>query len=73
MNDRFLEFSEARVDQERDHFVQAAQSAVSGAGASECEDCGEPISDARRAAAPFAKRCLECQSASEREARLYAR
>lgn len=32
----------------------------------ECLECGEPISPARREAAPYATRCVECQSYIER-------
>ena len=32
-----------------------------------CADCGERIEAARRAAAPFATRCIDCQHAAERE------
>lgn len=35
----------------------------------ECLECGEPISPARREAAPYATRCVECQSYVERYAR----
>jgi phage/conjugal plasmid C-4 type zinc finger TraR family protein len=31
-----------------------------------CEDCGEPIPEARRKAVPGCKRCVECQQEYER-------
>lgn len=42
---------------------------VGGASASprECDDCGEDIPEARLRAAPGARRCIDCQSRSERE------
>ena len=34
-----------------------------------CEECGEPISAARRAAVPGCARCVECQEEAERRSR----
>lgn len=31
-----------------------------------CQDCGDPIPDARRKAAPGCRRCVSCQEAFER-------
>lgn len=31
----------------------------------ECEDCGEPIPEARRQAVPGVRRCVGCQSAED--------
>ena len=72
MNERDLERSEARVEQEREGFARAARAAVTQSGSAECAVCGELISEARRQAAPFAKRCIDCQRAHESEARQYA-
>ena len=72
MNERDLEHSEARVEQERDRSTRAVRAAVTHQGNADCIDCGEPISKARRRAAPFAERCLACQTAHERKARRYA-
>ena len=47
--------------------VTAASSAVSGAGSNTCQDCDRPIPKARRIAAPFAVRCVECQELLEAE------
>lgn len=56
------------------HFEQAANdSAVSRirnqvnrvAVAAECVDCGEPIPEGRREAAPWATRCVDCQQRHE--------
>jgi phage/conjugal plasmid C-4 type zinc finger TraR family protein len=38
---------------------------IAGAGATHCDDCGEPIPEARRAALPSVRRCVACQSAQE--------
>ena len=35
----------------------------------ECEDCGDPIPEARRRAYPSATRCTECQARHERHAK----
>jgi phage/conjugal plasmid C-4 type zinc finger TraR family protein len=36
-----------------------------GAGARECEDCGDPIPKRRRAALPGVRTCVLCQSARD--------
>lgn len=38
-------------------------------GSAECEDCGDPIPEARRRANPSATRCTECQASHERHAK----
>lgn len=38
------------------------------AATAECEECGDPIPDARRQAAPWATTCIECQHLRERMA-----
>ncbi|MCD4498556.1 TraR/DksA family transcriptional regulator [Chromobacterium vaccinii] len=43
------------------HFEQWRQS-----GLSHCEDCGDPISGARRAAIPSCTRCVLCQQLAEK-------
>lgn len=35
----------------------------------ECEECGDPIPDARRQAAPWATTCIECQTILEKLAK----
>lgn len=42
-------------------------------GPDECEDCGEMIEPRRRIALPSATRCVECQGAHERDARMRGR
>jgi len=37
-----------------------------GAGALECEDCGDPIPALRRAALPRCVTCVDCQGLRER-------
>jgi len=40
----------------------------SGPGAIDCQDCGEPIPEARRRAMPGARLCVQCQSGHDRPA-----
>lgn len=40
---------------------------VAGPALSHCEDCGEPIPAARRAAVAGCRRCVECQALNERK------
>lgn len=46
---------------ERSAGVAAVQALLQGAGSDECQDCGCEIPAARRAAAPWAVRCIHCQ------------
>jgi phage/conjugal plasmid C-4 type zinc finger TraR family protein len=39
--------------------------APTGAGALECEDCGDPIPAPRRAALPWCVTCVDCQGLRE--------
>ncbi|WP_224825611.1 TraR/DksA C4-type zinc finger protein [Cognatishimia sp. MH4019] len=72
MNERDLERSEDRVTQERDRMANVARSAVRQVGNSDCVECGRQIPEARRQAAPFADRCIDCQQDKERKDRIYA-
>lgn len=54
---------------ERERAIAAARSRLTGPGRADCADCGEPISPARRAALPSARRCTGCQVRNERGAR----
>jgi phage/conjugal plasmid C-4 type zinc finger TraR family protein len=63
--DFMIEQAEARVAIETGHKVEAVSGLLSQPGLKVCADCDEPISEARRLAAPFARRCFECQSARE--------
>lgn len=57
------ELLEAAVEDE----ITAAGQALTAIGCDQCIDCFSPLSPARRAAAPFAVRCVECQAQHERE------
>lgn len=69
MDERDFEMSERKVALERDSQIGRATAAVTGRGSEDCVQCGYPIPAARRAAAPFAERCVECQEAKEKGSR----
>lgn len=51
-----------QIDSTVDDAVQRARSQLhSGQGLSHCEECGEPIPEARRRAVPGVRLCLACQ------------
>ena len=59
-----------QIDQSiADAVEHARQALVGGAGRADCEDCGEPIPEARRQAVPGARRCVVCQEAHDAETR----
>ena len=64
-----IELAEHRVAEERDAGVKSIRAEVASAGAFECIDCDRKIPEARRLAAPFAKRCIRCQEIHEHEMR----
>ncbi len=66
MRDCDLERSEMFIGAERDRAVAGVCATVAAQGRATCRDCGEEIEPARRAAAPFTERCLECQQSHER-------
>lgn len=47
--------------------IADAAAAISVRGRDTCAECGAAISAARRIAAPFAVRCIECQELLETE------
>jgi DnaK suppressor protein len=50
--------------------VAAALRKIEDGSYGDCERCGEPISEKRLEAVPFARYCIECQRAVEQEERL---
>ena len=60
-----LDWAAAMADAERDAGVARASAALAVPGLAECEDCGDRIPDARRAALPSVRRCVACQSIRE--------
>lgn len=65
--EEMLRQAEERVEAERMRSIAAACAAVSAPGAEICVDCGVAIPPERRLAAPWAKRCVECQEFYEAE------
>lgn len=55
------------INEEHQAMALASYRRSRGAGESleECCDCGDPIPEKRRAAAPGCIRCIDCQRASE--------
>lgn len=71
MDERYLEMAEALAANDRADALASVQRSMQGAGQEECEGCGELIPPDRRHAAPFATRCLSCQTAVELQRRAY--
>jgi phage/conjugal plasmid C-4 type zinc finger TraR family protein len=53
-------------DSVKDALASALARMPSGAGLAECEECGEPIPEARRRALPGARTCVACQSSRDK-------
>ncbi|MFG1466580.1 TraR/DksA C4-type zinc finger protein [Xanthobacter sp. DSM 24535] len=49
--------------------IASVRARTEGEGTEACEACGAEIEPARRRAAPWATRCLACQSIAERRQR----
>lgn len=56
----------ALSEAERETLIARAADQVAQPGSIHCEDCADEIPEARRAAAPFATRCIHCQTKFER-------
>lgn len=57
-----------QIDASVDDEVRRARSRLAaGPSLEECEECGEPIPEARRRAVPGVRRCIECQAAADEE------
>ena len=57
-----------QIDASVEDAVELARSRLPrGASAEHCEDCGEPIPQARRAAVPGVRRCVACQDLDDRQ------
>lgn len=58
-----------QIDASVDDEVRRARSRLGGGPSLEdCEDCGDPIPQARRHAVPGVRRCVACQAEADREA-----
>ena len=56
-----------QIDDTVSDAVKAAQAALAGGEGSDwCEECGEPIPEARRRALPGARTCVACQAERDR-------
>lgn len=59
-----------QIDQSVADAVEHARLALTGGvGRLDCEDCGEPIPEARREAVPGVRRCVACQEQHDADAR----
>lgn len=56
----------AATELECEALIARAADQVAQPGSIHCEECGSEIPEARRAAAPFATRCIHCQTRFER-------
>lgn len=72
MDERDFDRAEMIAAAERDSAAARASLAVQALGQSECEECGAHLSPERMEAAPFATRCIACQTAFERRRKTYA-
>jgi phage/conjugal plasmid C-4 type zinc finger TraR family protein len=56
----------------KDGILRAQSRLPTGPSATHCDECGEEIAAARRAAMPGVRLCVRCQEAADREARAFA-
>lgn len=64
-----FELADRRAEEERDAGIRSAQAAVAARPGRFICDCGEQISDARRKAAPFTDKCIDCATRAEQRRR----
>lgn len=62
LNERQLEQAEAAEEAARTDGLANIASKLAGTGSAVCRDCDCPIPEARRKAAPWATRCVDCQT-----------
>lgn len=55
-----------------DGIARAQSRLPRGSSRAHCEECGEPIPEARRVALPGVRLCLPCQEAADRAAVLFS-
>ncbi|GAA0851657.1 DksA/TraR family C4-type zinc finger protein [Marinobacter szutsaonensis] len=57
-----------QIDASVEDEIQRARSQLAGGeSATECDECGVPIPEARRKAIPGVRLCIDCQSAQEKQ------
>lgn len=67
MNEEALKDAQnERLERECQNLIKQASKRLSIKGTETCVDCDEPIEPARRKAAPFATRCIDCAREFER-------
>ncbi len=66
IGERGLERAEAFEQLSKDAAVARIRNNLVGLGEEFCLSCGERIEEARRAALPSAKRCIDCQEKLEK-------
>ena len=59
-------------DTVKDGVLRAKSRLPQGPSATHCQDCGEPIPDARREALPGVRLCITCQEEADKEARHFS-
>lgn len=69
LGERAIESSGAFAEAEREREIERMKAKLALEGDEFCQDCGEEIPAARRAALPSATRCIDCQAKLERRAR----
>lgn len=65
MSDIFDRAQELELRQREEALAAFASTISHGNSYSHCDDCGDPIPDARRKAVPGCTRCVDCQSLHE--------
>jgi phage/conjugal plasmid C-4 type zinc finger TraR family protein len=65
LNEKEFEMANELAERDRADAIEFASRAVSAQGSVDCEDCDDLIPPERRLAAPFATRCVGCQTAHE--------
>lgn len=67
MSDEFkYNLANERIEEERQTMIAKASSKLNVIGTEDCTECGLPIPQARRDAAPFATLCITCATLKER-------
>jgi phage/conjugal plasmid C-4 type zinc finger TraR family protein len=66
-SDAAFDQAEELAKGERQSGIKTASKALSRRGTAECIGCGNPIGERRRKILPSATRCVECQTAYEKE------
>lgn len=68
VTERHIESSAAMVEAEQAQAIARIHAELDQPGEADCIDCGQAIPAKRRAALPSARRCIACQTTSEKGA-----